>query len=115
MKTRLIDLHGIRLPKDAVYIGRRIRRKWKNGDVEILPESIFHNPFKGKDALFFFDGHAKGRCMSDFEWYTALKALKGKTVACWCVTCEGECETCETKYICHGCVLIELLEAKCQS
>lgn len=108
MKTRLIDLHGIRLPKDAVYIGRRIRRKWKNGDVEILPESIFHNPFKGDDAVKKF----KELVGKNLIWHHAVKHLKGEALACWCVTCEGECETCETKYICRGCVLIKLIERK---
>jgi hypothetical protein len=77
-------------------------------------QSVWANPFKiGRDGN-------RGQVMTKYEKYIRekidedptllvdLRELQGKNLGCWCV--ESPTSNCHTNLICHGQILIKILE-----
>jgi len=83
-----------------------LRDKYPNYNQKIDRTTQFGNPFHiGKDGtrdevIKKYRIYFTGRIRKDLKFQKAVKALKGKTLACWC-----------TPLHCHGDVIIEYLEA----
>lgn len=98
-KTTLVNLKG-RKPQELyvgeIYIGRPMYMGgWK------LPGSPWQNPFRitpGNDRAIVIQKY-RDWIKTQPRLLTHLEELRGKTLACWCYP-----------EMCHGNVLIELLE-----
>ena len=94
------DIYGPSLENapELVYIGRNITMGgWK------LKRSLFYNPFvvnkrsglTREEAIQKYDEYLRDKIQNDDKFKDSLKALKGKTLACWCYPNQ-----------CHGDILI---------
>lgn len=92
-----------------VYIGR-YNKTWK------MQESVWANPHKLADykdnpqeVLDKFQELTELKLTGDSKgfWLKRLSELDGKTLVCWCVDEKGN-------GLCHGKVLIELIEKYCR-
>jgi len=89
-----------------VYIGRR-GIVFVDGKRFPPKDSIWANPFKiGKhgtreEVLAKYREYIEPK-LDNLDWQRELKHLKGKTLGCWCVKPD--------QLVCHGQVLVELLE-----
>ena len=89
-KTMLVNLRTYRGP-DYTPIDRRM---------------IFGNPFRissqrtCEESVRLFEKYFKRRIRKDVVFRTAVKALRGQRLACWC-----------TPLVCHGDVYVSYLES----
>lgn len=104
-KTRVVKLKrrgGEVIQSCDVYIGRRCTKGGWN-----LPRSKWANPYTIRD----FDGSVKA-CIEEYKKYVlsrqdlmnSLHELDGKVLGCWCKGKPSD--------LCHGDVLVELLETQ---
>ena len=93
------EIYGPRLEKDVaediVYVGRSF--KFKGWD---LDESPYHNP---KLELAEYEKYIINKLDNDPELYESLISLKGKRLACWCVTKTNTEQ-------CHAVILKKIIE-----
>ena len=83
---------------------RVVNRRKASFDVYIGRPSEFGNPYtlaehSREEAIQLFGAYAEDRIRRDPEWAAKVKALKGKTLGCWC-----------SPKKCHGDVLAEIAE-----
>lgn len=95
-RTRVVRLRRTKdkiLQGCDVYIGR----EWHQGGWD-LPQSKWHNPFRGKDAVVKFEEYlSKNEAL-----IKALPELRGKVLGCWCKVKPSD--------PCHGDVLVKWAE-----
>jgi hypothetical protein len=113
-ETRVIHVSEMDRFPDAVYIGRAMPRqrlrgsKWANpykiGSTDYANErgDDYHAPLSRMDVIDRY----RRRILGKPELLNALPELRGKPLACWCRR-DGEAKS--PHNLCHGDVLIELL------
>jgi len=104
-RTKVIDMHGSR------GADRIAQAEEEDRFVAIGRPSKFGNPFKiGQDGTRA-EVIAKYReyIMQRPDLLSALPELEGKVLGCWCVN-----TTSTEPLVCHGQVLLELLQARSQ-
>lgn len=82
--------------EDSLYVGRRMRI-FVNKKCTFVPQSKWHNPYKGEDAVARFREYL----MRNPRLLADIGELAGKELGCWC-----------TPSPCHADVLVELWKAR---
>ena len=89
-KTKVIHIRNKKGTSDEVYIGR--------GSIYGNPYRLVAGAARGS-TLVKFRAYAEQRLKDDPEYREAVRALKGKTLVCFCKPLP-----------CHGDILVELTE-----
>ena len=105
MIGKVVNLHMVngKRPYYDIYIGRELTYPKAN-----FPQSKWHNPFRVNEygiekCLELYEKHIRN---TPTLW-NALDELEGKILGCWCINSQQK-----DKIICHGQILIKLLEEK---
>lgn len=89
-----------------VYIGRAAPRA---RDPHCHHRSIWANPYTGADAVLRYEQWLTQELLASRgpRTYTALVALRGKRLGCWCKDPRGQRDR---DRACHGDVLVKLID-----
>ena len=104
---KVINLHMVKgkRPYYDIYIGRELHYPKAT-----FPQSKWANPFITRfmkisidENLELYEKHIK----NSPKLWNALHELEGKILGCWCINSQQK-----DKIVCHGQILIKLLEEK---